>query len=78
MIAILEVQLVHIARSRRGEAWLEIARAWSPGASERNEARERVIWRGSIVPERRTILGVPMARKQPCARIASGGEIHLY
>lgn len=71
---------IHVARSRRREAWRAMLAPWQPHPPALPAAGPRARWPDPLrlVPERRWILGIEQRGAQPCARAADGSTLSLY
>lgn len=74
------VDPVHVARSKRREAWRAILAGWSPAGGAGGSAEPGGRWPAPLllVPERRWVLGLEQGRSQPCARLPDGSSLSLY
>jgi hypothetical protein len=71
---------IHVRRSRQSLVWSEILSRWET-APDRGTVPGQLLTlacRYRIAPERRTVLGVTLRRRQPSAVLADGTPVSLY
>lgn len=73
---------IHLRLGARRRAWREILGLWNPHpghSTEREPAVRlpRLLW-WTLTPERWTLAGIPLGRRQPAARFRDGSEIRLF
>lgn len=71
---------IHVRRSRQSLVWSEILSRWktAPGRGTVPGQLLTLACRYRIAPERRTVLGVTLRRRQPSAVLADGTPVSLY
>ncbi len=71
---------IHVRRRVRREVWREVLAGWGPPpvATSEPPRAPRLPARASSAAERRTLLGVELARAQPRRRLADGTTLAFY
>jgi hypothetical protein len=70
---------IHLRRRVRAEAWAEVLRPWCPDRAGAAATPVPARWTGAApAPAYRTLLGVPVRRRQPSARLADGAPVSSF